>query len=317
MKKSIGEIIAFVLLIGSLIIIPIMIYASAPWKSSDDQKVIYLTAVANKGVWTDQKVNSLNAAWKDFSAAHIVLTKGEEILFRLTSADVTHSFYIPELNLGPIIVEAGHTYDVPFKADSSGTFTYYCTTACGDCHFYMQGLLSVVEEGELPDTTSLDGKQEMACLMIHEDDKQNIASNFITKGKNIFKAEGCITCHGENGKGGVNNPFYVNKEVPTLNNLASTLKIDWPEDGDIIIKLLENNADLFSLEDSEPIDNYGRFLAQYQSILSKIMVGADTLQTIQPGSPQPPLVMPAWQHRITQEEVNAVMAYMISLNDWD
>lgn len=294
-----------------------MIYAAAPWKSSDDQKVIYLTAVANKGVWTDQKVNSLNAAWKDFSAAHVVLTKGEEVLFRLTSADVTHSFYIPELNLGPIIVEAGHTYDVLFTADSSGTFTYYCTTACGDCHFYMQGILTVIEEGELIDTQDLASMPVMNCIMIHEDDEKEIPEGFIATGKAIFETEGCMTCHGENGKGGINNPFYVNKEVPTLNNLASTLKIDWPEDGDIIIKLLENNADLFSLEDSEPIDNYSRFLAQYKSILSKIMIGADTLQTIQPGSPQPPQVMPAWEHRISKEEVNAVMAFMISLNDWD
>lgn len=317
MTRTIGEIFSFILLIASMIIIPILIYAYAPWKSSDERKVIYLTAVAEKGIWTEDRVNSFNSAWKDFSAAHVVLTKGEEVLFRFTSADVTHTFYIPELNFGPIVVEAGYTYDVPFIADTSGIFTYYCTTVCGHCHFYMQGLLTVVEEGELKDTTLLAGEQQMACIMKHEDEKKISGDNFIISGKNIFEENGCSTCHGENGRGGVKNPYYVNKDVPTLNNLASTLKIDWPEDGDIIINLLEKNADLYSLEDSEPIENYSRFLAQYKSIISKIMVGADSLQTVKPGNPQPPLVMPAWEHRLSAEEVNAVIAYLITQNDWD
>lgn len=317
MTRTIGEIIAFILLIGSMIIIPIMIYAYAPWNSSDKQKVIYLTAVAETGVWTAEKVNSFNSGWKDFSAAHVILKKGEEVLFRFTSADVTHTFYIPELNLGPIVVEAGYTYDVPFTADSAGTFTYYCTTVCGHCHFYMQGILTVLDEGEVPSTNSSASKQQMACLIDHNEKKEIPINNFIVSGKNIFEEKGCITCHGENGRGGIKNPFYVNKEVPALNNLASTLKIDWPEDGDVIINLLEQNIDLYGLEDSEPIENYGRFLAQYKSIINKIMVGADSLQTVQPGSPQPPLVMPAWEHRLSEKEINSVIAYLITLNTWE
>lgn len=318
MTRTIGEIFAFILLIGSMIIIPILIYAYAPWKSTDGRRVIYLTAVAEKGIWTEDKVNSFNSAWKDFSAAHIVITKGEEVLFRLTSADVTHTFYIPELNLGPIVVEAGYTYDIIFKADTSGTFTYYCTTVCGQCHFYMQGILTVVDDGEVPvNITLLTGEQQLASLTKHEDEQELNASNFIVFGKNIFEEKGCITCHGKNGSGGVKNPYYVNKEVPPLNNLASTLKIDWPEDGDVIINLLKNNADLYSLEDSEPIENYSRFLAQYKSIIKKIMVGADTLQTVQPDSPQPPLFMPAWEHRLSEEEANTIIAYMITLNNWE
>lgn len=315
--RKLGEIFAFILLIGSMIIVPILIYAYAPWKSSNEQKVIYLTAVAKKGVWTDERVNSFNFRNKDLSAAHIVLTKGEEVLFRFTSADVTHSFYIPELDLGPIVVEAGYTYDVPFKADTTGTFTYYCTTVCGHCHFYMQGVLTVIDEGEIPDTTSMAGNQQMACLMNHESNKEISESNFIISGKNIFEEKGCISCHGKNGQGGVKNPYYVKNEVPSLNNLASTLKIDWPEDGDAIIYLLEKNADFQSLEDSEPIENYSRFLAQYNSIINKIMVGADSLQTVLPENPQPPLVMPAWEHHLSKKEINAVIAYMITLNDWE
>lgn len=317
MKKKLGEIFAFILLIGSLIAVTVLIYINAPWKSSVEKRVILLTAVANNGVWTTQRVNSINFGYSSYTAANIILEKGEEVVIRLTSADVTHTFYMPELNIGPIEVKAGHIYDIAFKADQSGTFTYYCTTVCGHCHFYMQGHIKILEDGESVDVASTTEDQIIACELDHKTVAKIIDNAFIALGKNLYEDKGCITCHGVEGKGGVKNPYYVNNEVPNLNILASTLKIDWPEDAEVVIDLLKNNTDLNSLEDSDVIGNYNRFLAQYNSTISKIINGADSLQTKDPIDPMPPLNMPAWEHHLSEEEMNSIISYLITLYDWD
>ena len=107
--------------------------------------MINITAVAAQGIFTEDVVNGWNNWYKTFKRANIILTKGEKVILRFTSVDVTHTFYVPEVGLGPIVVEAGHIYDVPFTANIAGKFTYYCTSVCGHCHNYMRGNFSVIE----------------------------------------------------------------------------------------------------------------------------------------------------------------------------
>ena len=316
MKMHLKEFLAAAVLIPSLIGLPIVVFQNAPWVAEDGARVVHLTAVTKYGVWTDEKVDGLTYWHKEYKAAQIKIRINEKIILRLSSSDVTHTFYVPELNLGPIRVDAGHTVEVLFQADTVGEFIYYCTTVCGECHFYMQGKISVFDSDKnIPiyaeSISNTDNKQ---CGLHHTNEAP---ASFIDRGKYLFEKKGCITCHGENGKGGIYNPNYVSTYVPQLDNLADKLKIYWEEDADTIIALLESNADFEKLENDPPIDNYNRFLAQHESILNKINDGGPDLQQINPDGPQPPLFMPAWDEHLSKQDVNAILAYLINQYNWE
>lgn len=310
------EIGGFVLLIILLIGMPILILSFSPWNSSKEgYKTISLTAVAKDGVWTNEKVTNYNYWNTNFKAANLVFEKGEKVLLKLTSMDVTHTFYVPELNIGPIEVLPGHMYEITFEASKTGNFVYYCTTICGNCHFYMQGSITINSGTE---TSVKDSSLKKSDLIVCEHEQEDInTTSFISLGENLFNSNSCATCHGINGKGGVFNPNYINDFVPTLNDLAEKMKIYWKEDADIIIKLLEENVELEKLLDNPPISRYNRFFAQYESIFSKIINGTHKLQKKDTIGPEPPLYMPAWEYQLTKKDIDAIMAFLISQYAWE
>lgn len=313
MRKLLFEIIAAVLVISTLILVPILLDANGPWNNKEGMRVIHLTALSEGGIWTDEEVSSLNYGYKEFRKANPILRVGEKIILRLSSADVVHTFYVPELNIGPIEVNAGEVKEIILEPDSVGNFIYYCTTVCGDCHFYMQGTLTVLGPGE-------EFGLEKDFVLNDDCDTHDLhtkSSSFIEFGKSLFEEKGCVTCHGENGIGGINNPNYVNKNVPELNTLADKLKIYWEDDAKVIIDLLENNTDLYKLEDDPPIKRFNRFLAQYESIINKINDGALDLQKLKPDGPTPPLFMPSWEHHLDERERDAIIAYLIEQYPWE
>ncbi|MFQ6113903.1 MAG: c-type cytochrome, partial [bacterium] len=256
MKRGLQEVLATGITISLLIGLPVIVFQNGPWVAKGSTRVIHLTGVMKNGVWTKEEVTGLNYWWKTFHPAKIILREGEEVLLRLSSSDGTHGFYVPELNLGPIQVESGHTVEVWLRADHAGKYTYYCTLVCGECHYYMRGTIEVFAANET--FTSYVENADLSCKFHNLPGK---FSSIIERGKYLYKRKGCVTCHGEDGKGGVYDPNYVSKFVPRLDILADKMKIYWEEDAEIIIKLLESNTDLESVEDDPPIDSYSRFLA--------------------------------------------------------
>jgi plastocyanin len=311
-KKHVKEIFAAAVLIPVLIGMPYAVFQNAPWVQKDDIRVIYLTAVTRDGLWTDETVNAANYWTKTFRPATLQLQVNEKVLLRLTSMDVTHTFYVPELNIGPVEVDAGYTEEVLVQADKAGTYLYYCIIVCGECHYYMQGKVYVMNGNE--------------TVLLQEDlpaefcENHNITpeyANVVEHGQVLYEQKGCITCHGKNGKGGIYNPNYVNKNVPELNTLADKMKIYWKEDAEILIQLFESQTDLETLEDDPPVDNFSRFLAQYNSMRSKIMDGSPELQRLNPDDPHPPLLMPSWEQKLSSHEIDAILAYLIAQYDWE
>ncbi|MFQ5652494.1 MAG: c-type cytochrome [bacterium] len=316
MKTGLKELLAMSVTIVLLIALPVVIFQNGPWVARGSTRVIHLTGVMKNGVWTDEEVTGLNYWRKTFPPATIVLREGEEVVLRLSSSDGTHSFYVPELNLGPIKVESGHTVEVSLRATKAGDYTYYCTLVCGDCHYFMRGTVKVLTaDEELVSYVDADvGGSDKFCEFHNP---SNTFSSFIDRGEYLYKWKGCVTCHGEGGKGGVYNPNYVKEYVPQLNTLAEKMKIDWKEDADILIGLMESDTDLESLEDDPPVGGYSRFLAQYNSIRTKILNGAPSLQMLDPDGPKPPLHMPAWEEQLSSEDIDAILAYLINQYPWE
>jgi len=90
----------------------------------------------------DQKVIPITAKRFAFTPDHVVLKRGEPVVLRLTSADVTHGFFVRPLKVDELI-EAGKTIDVKVTPETAGTFTVICHHFCGVGHGNMKMTITV------------------------------------------------------------------------------------------------------------------------------------------------------------------------------
>ena len=103
-------------------------------------KVIDLTAVAQGGIWTQDKVVGYNYWWKKPARTpDIPLNQGDHVVVRLHSADLLHSFSIPLLHIQPVDIPAGHRVAVQFDADRPGDLTFLCWQVCSPDHPGLHG----------------------------------------------------------------------------------------------------------------------------------------------------------------------------------
>lgn len=97
----------------------------------------------------------------------------------------------------------------------------------------------------------------------------------VLKGWEVFNAKGCVFCHGPNGAGGVRHPNAVGGLIPGLTSVA------------------EGYSD--------------------EELKNRILNGVRDISKENPDGPTPPLYMPAWKGRVTDEELKALAAFLKSL----
>ncbi|HET7183310.1 MAG TPA: cupredoxin domain-containing protein [Terriglobales bacterium] len=84
----------------------------------------------------DPKVINITAKRFEFSPNQITLKKGEPVKLMLTSADVTHGFFLKPLKIDEII-EPGKTTEVNLTPQTAGTYLLICDHFCGVNHAAM------------------------------------------------------------------------------------------------------------------------------------------------------------------------------------
>ena len=72
----------------------------------------------------------------------IKVNKGDRIILKLISEDVTHGFFLDGYGI-EFYVHPGETREVAIKADKAGKFIFRCSKTCGEFHPYMVGYLKV------------------------------------------------------------------------------------------------------------------------------------------------------------------------------
>lgn len=307
-QKVSGIVVVFATLFG--IGVPVLlsfVYETRLVTPGPDIRVITLTSVAVTGTWTEEEVNGKNYGRQECAPARPVLKVGETVLLRLKSADVVHSFYIPALNVGPLKVDPGHVVEIELKPTTEGVFQYYCTTFCGMPHFGMRG--EVVVQGK---SSSAAASALPAAGKYWLEPSPPPGAGPVERGKWLFRKKGCFTCHGQEGRGGVANWNYVKDTVPALNSLAEKLMLFDPEDVDTIVGEMERGHDLDSLVDSASVPHFNVFLAQCRSVRDVIRKGSASGKK-DPLGPDPPLVMPAWGQRLSEADIDAIIAYLLTL----
>lgn len=201
----------------------------------DDVHVFTLTGVARDGVWTAEEVAGHNYWRHHFSRAKIQVETGEKVLLRLKSSDVTHYFSSPKLGIELVEVQSGYLEEVTFTAGSPGSYLYFCEAICGDCHYYMRGVIEV-----LPKSSSGSGKYpavadltecHLELEVLPEDDTAR-------HGGYLYRKLGCVACHEGPGVGtGINIPAdhrYEGSKVKRAwleNYLLGPHSIRWKKDG--------------------------------------------------------------------------------------
>jgi heme/copper-type cytochrome/quinol oxidase subunit 2 len=120
-----------------------------PKSISAEAKVFTLTGHAQRG-WILGDVQALDVVslWQKkgqpIEKPVIEVSRGELVVFKLRSSDVTHGFSLKDFEIylsdG---IEPGKTVVVSFRADKAGTFTFSSNAICGDNYQIMQGTLIV------------------------------------------------------------------------------------------------------------------------------------------------------------------------------
>ncbi len=148
--------------------------------------------------------------YQNGSADHLLTTAnefhipvGRRVRFEVTSNDVIHSFWVP--NLSPKMdAIPDHFNTIAFQADREGTYRGQCAEFCGLQHAHM-GFIVVVES---PDKFQEWFKNQLTPSAENLTAEQQ-------KGRQIFLASPCVICHSIRGTDAFGSV------APDLTHLAS------------------------------------------------------------------------------------------------
>ena len=137
----------------------------------------------------------------------LVVPVGKRIRLLITSNDVIHGWYVPQLGINQYGIP-GFIKDVWFTAESVGTFKGQCSQICGKLHGYMPIAVIVKSETDYAKWVeesrakwSTNALTAVAPAAPPEDDGKTFTmAEAKDKGEKIYAAN-CVACHQANGKG--------------------------------------------------------------------------------------------------------------------
>ncbi len=141
------------------------------------------------------------------TANEIRIPVGEPVELRLTSTDVIHSLWIPQLH-GKIDMIPGRVTSIVIQADQPGVYYGECAEFCGLQHAKM-AFMVVAEPAE----------QFAVWLAEQREPAPDPTEPLVQQGKQIFLSSGCIQCHTIKGT------HATGDLGPDLTHLASRLTL--------------------------------------------------------------------------------------------
>lgn len=139
----------------------------------------------------------------------LVVPVGKRIRLLVTSSDVIHGWYVPQLGINQYGIP-GFIKDTWFTADTVGTYRGQCSQICGKLHGYMPIAVVVKSEADYAKwveeskgkwgATVLAAAPAVAVASAEDDNKVFTLAEAKAKGEKIYAAN-CVACHQPNGKG--------------------------------------------------------------------------------------------------------------------
>lgn len=78
----------------------------------------------------------------EFVPSTVTVKQGQKVKINAKSIDVPHGFALPDYGIRERL-DPGKEVTIEFVADKKGTFTFFCSVACGPGHGAMKGKLVV------------------------------------------------------------------------------------------------------------------------------------------------------------------------------
>ncbi|MBI2027158.1 MAG: cytochrome c oxidase subunit II [Deltaproteobacteria bacterium] len=128
----------------------------------------------------------------------LVIPMGQNVRLTMTSADVIHSFYIPDFRIKQDVVPGSYT-KLWFNAVAPGEYTAFCAEYCGFDHSRMLAKVQVLR----PKAYDKWYKKWKSDVSTTSSDLDPLVSN----GKKVFEQKGCNACHSVDGAKGVGPSF--------------------------------------------------------------------------------------------------------------
>lgn len=117
------------------------------------------------------------------TANEIHIPTGEPIEFKLTTADVIHSFWVPNLSQKKDLIP-GKENSLWLQADEPGTYQGQCAEFCGDAHAFM-GFTVIAEAPE----------NYQAWLTNQQQVYTGSSDSLVSQGEQVFFGAACVYCH--------------------------------------------------------------------------------------------------------------------------
>lgn len=170
---------------------------------SNDPDVLQVKVTAHQ-YWWEFEYPDLGV----YTAQDLVVPENSRVFFKLTSRDVTHSFWIPAIG-GKIDTNPGLINTFYLDMPGPGVYKGKCAELCGQSHALMDFKVVVKTENEFTDWVA-NMKTETAIPAEAQ------------LGEEIFKAK-CIVCHAVSGE---NKSSYPNlKGFANRENLAGFVEM--------------------------------------------------------------------------------------------
>lgn len=145
------------------------------------------------------------------TAADLYVPVGDVVVLQITSRDVVHAWWIPQLGGKQDLYPGSVTYSW-FQVSRPGVFEGNCTELCGSSHAYMPMRVVAVP----PEEFEAWAQEQVAKTQVTT---TSIANTQVQQGEQIFVQKGCVGCHAVGGLG------TNAKAGPNLSNFASRQQI--------------------------------------------------------------------------------------------
>ncbi len=139
------------------------------------------------------------------TANEIHIPAGEPVLFRITSADVIHSLWTPQLH-GKLDLIPGETNSIRIQADEPGEYRGVCAEFCGRQHAYMHFLVIAQPADEFA-----------AWIEQQQQPAGEPTDPLLRQGQQVFMGASCVYCHAIKG---LNEESVTDIVGPDLTHVA-------------------------------------------------------------------------------------------------
>jgi cytochrome c oxidase subunit 2 len=132
----------------------------------------------------------------------LVLPVDKKIRFLVTSNDVIHSWWVPELGIKRDAMP-GFIYEAWARIEKIGTYRGQCAELCGINHGFMPIVVKVVSQNDFIQWVSEQKNSEASAIANDNDivaQKTLTRSELMTLGKERYEAV-CVACHQTDGSG--------------------------------------------------------------------------------------------------------------------